>query len=145
MKAVIQRVKKASVEIDNQLFSQIGQGILVLLGIEKSDTEEQAKFLANKIVDLRIFEDEAEKMNLSLLDIKGEILVVSQFTLAGDCAKGKRPSFDNAARPETAIPLYEKFIEYLKERALPVKTGKFGAMMDISLINDGPVTFILSK
>ena len=145
MKAVIQRVKKASVEIDNELYSQIGNGILVLLGVEKNDTEEQAKFLANKIVDLRIFEADAGKMNLSLMDIQGEILVVSQFTLAGDCIKGKRPSFDNAAKPDIAIPLYEKFLEYLTERGLTPKTGKFGAMMDVSLINDGPVTFILSK
>ena len=145
MKAVIQRVKKASVEIDNELYSQIGNGILVLLGVEKNDTEEQAKFLANKIVDLRIFEADAGKMNLSLMDIQGEILVVSQFTLAGDCIKGKRPSFDNAAKPDIAIPLYEKFLEYLIERGLTPKTGKFGAMMDVSLINDGPVTFILSK
>jgi D-aminoacyl-tRNA deacylase len=145
MKAVIQRVKKAGVDIDNEHYSEIGHGILVLLGVEKNDNEEQAKFLADKIVDLRIFEDEAGKMNLSLLDIKGEILVVSQFTLASDCAKGKRPSFDNAAKPDTAIPLYEKFLEYLKQRNLEPKTGKFGAMMDVYLVNDGPVTFILSK
>ncbi|OGH96647.1 MAG: D-tyrosyl-tRNA(Tyr) deacylase [Candidatus Melainabacteria bacterium RIFOXYA12_FULL_32_12] len=144
MKAVIQRVKNASVEINKELFSKINSGILVLLGIEKSDTEEQARFLANKIVDLRIFADDTGKMNLSLLDIKGEILVVSQFTLAGDCSKGKRPGFDNAAKPDTAIPLYEKFLEYLEERGLTPKTGKFGAMMDIALVNDGPVTFILS-
>jgi D-tyrosyl-tRNA(Tyr) deacylase len=143
MKAVIQRVKKASVTINNELFSEIGQGILVLLGIEKADTEEQAKFLAEKIVNLRIFEDENEKMNFSLLDVKGEALIVSQFTLAGSCKKGKRPSFDNAAKPDTAIPLYEKFIELLKNQDIAVKTGSFGAMMDVGLVNDGPVTFIL--
>lgn len=145
MKAVIQRVKKASVTINNELYSEIGQGILVLLGVEKDDTIEQAKFLSDKIVNLRIFEDENEKMNLSLLDVKGEILVVSQFTLAADCKKGKKPSFDNAAKPDTAIPLYENFIELLKNYNIPVKTGQFGAMMDVGLINDGPVTFILSK
>lgn len=145
MKAIIQRVKNASVTIEGELFSQIGQGILVLLGVEKGDTEEQAKFLADKIADLRIFNDENGKMNLSLKDIKGEALVVSQFTLAGDCRKGKRPSFDNAAKPDLAIPLYEKFTKLVKEKGIPVKTGKFGAMMDVALINDGPVTFILSK
>lgn len=145
MKAVIQRVSTASVIIDNELYSKIGKGILILFGVEKGDTEEQAEFLANKIADLRIFEDENDKMNLSVQDIKGEILVVSQFTLAGDCKKGKRPSFDKAARPEEAIPLYEKFIGFIEEKEIPVKTGKFGAMMDVSLVNDGPVTFILEK
>ena len=144
MKAVIQRVKKASVTTNNELYSDIGQGILVLLGVEKGDDFEQAKFLADKIANLRIFEDENEKMNLSLFDIKGEILVVSQFTLAADCKKGKRPSFDNAAKPETAIPIYEKFVEILKNYNIPTKTGQFGANMDVVLINDGPVTFILS-
>ncbi|MFH0702962.1 MAG: D-aminoacyl-tRNA deacylase [bacterium] len=145
MIAVIQRVKNASVEIDGKLYSRIDKGILVLLGVEKNDSEEATKFLANKIAELRIFEDEVGKMNLSVLDIKGEILVVSQFTLAGDYKKGKRPSFDNAAKPDTAIPLYEKFIKYLEEKNISVKTGKFAAMMDISLVNDGPVTFILNK
>ncbi|OGI03498.1 MAG: D-tyrosyl-tRNA(Tyr) deacylase [Candidatus Melainabacteria bacterium GWF2_37_15] len=145
MIAVIQRVKQASVTIDNELYSRIDKGILVLLGVEKEDTEEQAKFLADKIVNLRIFEDDAGKMNLSLADVNGEMLVVSQFTLAGDCKKGKRPGFDNAARPELAIPLYEKFIEFVKKQGIPVKTGQFGAMMDVGLINDGPVTFILRK
>jgi D-tyrosyl-tRNA(Tyr) deacylase len=161
MKAVIQRVKKASVTINNELYSEIGQGILILFGVEKDDNVEQAKFLADKIVNLRIFDDENGKMNLSLLDTreryecllaksgnqdkKGEILVVSQFTLAADCKKGKRPGFDNAAKPDTAIPLYEKFVELLKNYNIPVKTGQFGAMMDVGLINDGPVTFILSK
>lgn len=145
MIAVIQRVKKASVTINNELFSEIGQGILVLLGVEKNDTEDQASFLANKISNLRIFEDKAGKMNHSLLDINGEMLVVSQFTLAGDCRKGKRPGFDNAAKPELAISLYEKFIKFIKEKNINVKTGRFASMMDVLLINDGPVTFILSK
>ncbi len=145
MIAVIQRVKKADVTIDGKLYSEIDKGLLVLLGIEKGDSEEKAKFLADKTADLRIFEDENEKMNLSLRDVKGSALVVSQFTLAGDCSKGKRPSFDKAEKPDKAIPLYEKYIEYLKEQNIPVKTGIFGAMMDIGLINDGPVTFIVSK
>lgn len=145
MIAVLQRVKQASVTVDNELVSQIGQGILVLLGVEKQDNEEQAGFLADKIVNLRIFGDENGKMNLSVQDIKGEMLVVSQFTLAGDCRKGKRPSFDNAARPEQAVLLYEKFVELIKEYNIPVKTGEFGAMMGVSLVNDGPVTFILDK
>lgn len=145
MITVIQRVKKASVTIDNELFSEIGQGILVLLGVEKDDTEDKAAFLVEKITNLRIFEDENNKMNLSLSDIGGEMLVVSQFTLAGDCRKGKRPGFDNAARPDKAIPLYEKFVALVKEKNIAVKTGKFGAMMDVGLINDGPVTFIVSK
>jgi len=145
MIAVIQRVKKADVTIDGKLYSEIDKGLLVLLGIEKGDSEEKAKFLADKTADLRIFEDENEKMNLSLRDVNGSALVVSQFTLAGDCSKGKRPSFDKAEKPDKAIPLYEKYIEYLKEQNIPVKTGIFGAMMDIGLINDGPVTFIVSK
>lgn len=145
MKAVIQRVKNASVEINGELYSGINKGVLVLLGVEVNDTEEQSKFLADKIANLRIFEDEAGKMNLSLVDIKGEILVVSQFTLAGDCSKGKRPGFDNAAKPDKAIPLYENFIKNLADKNIPVKTGKFGAMMDIHIINNGPVTFVLSK
>ena len=145
MKAVIQRVKKASVTINGELYSEIGQGMLVLFGVEKDDNLSQAEFLADKIVNLRIFDDENGKMNLSLNDINGEILVVSQFTLAGDCKKGKRPSFDNAAKSDLAVPLYEKFVEFLKSHNISVKTGQFGAMMEVGLINDGPVTFILSK
>ncbi len=145
MIAVIQRVKQASVSIENEIFSEISQGILVLLGIEKSDSEKQVETLTDKIANLRIFQDEDGKMNRSLFDIKGEMLVVSQFTLAGDCKKGNRPSFDNAAKPDKALFLYEKFIERIKTKNIPVKTGKFAAMMDISLINDGPVTFVLSN
>ena len=145
MKAVVQRVKSASVTIDNKLYSQINQGLLILLGVEKNDTEEQADFLVNKIQKLRIFEDENEKMNLSVMDINGEILVVSQFTLAGDCKKGTRPSFDNAKNPQEANELYEYFVSELKKSNLQIKTGVFRAMMDVSLINDGPVTFILEK
>lgn len=145
MIAVIQRVKQASVVIENITYSEIKHGLLILLGIEKTDTQAQAEFLTNKICDLRIFEDADEKMNLSIKEVAGELLVVSQFTLAGSCKKGKRPSFDNAATPEKAIPLYEYFIDCCKKHDLNVKTGKFGASMDIALINDGPVTFVISN
>ncbi len=144
MKALIQRVKRASVTIDGELFSKIGVGLLVFLGVEKGDCEENADKLADKILKLRIFEDEQEKMNYSLMDVKGEALVVSQFTLCGNCAKGTRPSFDNAQTPERANQLYEYFNLKMKE-FVPVKTGKFGAMMDVELINDGPVTFMIEK
>ena len=143
MKGLIQRVKRASVTIDGELYSKIGHGILVLLGVEKGDSEENAEKLADKISKLRIFEDENEKMNLSVQDIKGEILVVSQFTLAGDCKKGTRPSFDKAELPQRANELYEYFTELIKQKNIPTKTGVFGAMMDVELINDGPVTFMV--
>lgn len=145
MKALIQRVKTASVTINSKLYSQIGSGMLVLLGVEKDDTDENAELLAKKLVNLRIFEDENEKMNRSLIDVQGEMLVVSQFTLCGDCRKGTRPSFDKSAPPEIAENLYEKFVEYIKGYNIPVKTGKFRAMMDVALINDGPVTFMVEK
>ena len=145
MKAVIQRVKSASVSINNQLYSKISQGILVLLGVEKNDTKQNADYLADKILKLRIFEDENEKMNFSIKDIQGEILVVSQFTLAGDCKKGTRPSFDNAKNPNEANELYEYFVSQLKNSGLKIETGKFRAMMNVELINDGPVTFILEN
>ena len=145
MKALIQRVKNAGVTINNELYSSINNGILVFLGVEREDTFEQANWLVNKILKLRIFEDEQEKMNLSIEDIKGQILVVSQFTLAGDCKKGTRPSFDGAKPPKEAKILYEYFVEELKKSELVIQTGVFGAMMDVSLINDGPVTFTLSK
>ena len=143
MKGLIQRVKRASVTIEGKLYSEINQGILVLLGVEKGDNEENADKLADKISKLRIFEDENEKMNLSVQDIEGEILVVSQFTLAGDCKKGTRPSFDKAELPQRANELYEYFTEQLKQKNIPTKTGVFGAMMNVELINDGPVTFML--
>uniref|UniRef100_UPI0040291624 D-aminoacyl-tRNA deacylase n=1 Tax=Candidatus Stercorousia sp. TaxID=3048886 RepID=UPI0040291624 len=145
MKALIQRVKRASVTIGGELFSAINSGILVFLGVEKGDEKENAEKLAQKIVNLRIFEDENEKMNLSLKDVNGEMLVVSQFTLCGDCKKGTRPSFDKAAHPDLAVDLYEYFIKCIEDNNIPVKTGKFRAMMDVELINDGPVTFWVEK
>lgn len=145
MKALIQRVKNASVNINSEQYSKIGYGMLVLLGVEKGDTEENAQKLAQKLVSLRIFEDEQEKMNKSILDISGEMLVVSQFTLCGDCKKGTRPSFDKSAPPEVAERLYKLFVKYVKESNVPVQTGKFRAMMEVSLVNDGPVTFMVEK
>lgn len=143
MIALIQRVKSSSVTIDGEIYSQIRKGILVLLGVEKGDLKENADKIADKISKLRIFEDENNKMNKSIIDVQGEVLVVSQFTLAGNCSKGTRPSFDAAELPDKANAMYEYFIAQLKSKNLPVKTGVFGAMMDVALINDGPVTFIL--
>ena len=145
MKAVIQRVGAATVEVDAKTVGQIGKGILVLLGVEKGDGEQDAAWLAEKIANLRIFEDDKGKMNLSVREIGGELLAVSQFTLAGNCAKGRRPSFDSAAPPEEANRLYEFFVGKLREQGLPVETGIFQAMMQVSLVNDGPVTFILES
>lgn len=143
MRAVVQRVKKSELYIDEKLYSKIGKGFLVLLGITETDTEEDLKVLADKIMKLRVFEDENGKMNLSISDIQGELHIVSQFTLYADCHHGNRPSFINAARPEFADPMYEKFVEYCKKTEIPVATGVFGADMKINLINDGPVTIIL--
>lgn len=144
MRAVVQRVKKSELSIDGEIYSSIGKGFMVLLGITDTDTENEIKALADKILKLRVFEDENEKMNLALNDINGEIQVVSQFTLYADCHHGNRPSFINAAKPEIAEPLYEKFIEYCKNNSnVPVKTGVFGADMKINFVNDGPVTIIL--
>lgn len=145
MKVLLQRVKRASVTIDEKLFSSINYGILALVGIEKGDTIEQVNKLADKIFKLRIFEDANGKMNRSILDVKGEMLVVSQFTLCGDCKKGTRPSFDRSAPPDIANSLYEEFIEKIKNYGIKTGTGKFGAMMDVELINDGPVTFMLES
>lgn len=143
MKVLIQRVKRASVTIDNELFSSIGKGILVLVGIEKGDNLETIQKMAKKVVNLRIFSDENDKMNLSLIDIKGEILIVSQFTLCGDCKKGTRPSFDKSAPPQIANELYEEFIKEVAAYDIKYGTGQFGEMMDVALVNDGPVTFML--
>ena len=143
MKVLIQRVKKASVTIDGELYSSIGKGILALVGIEKGDSFEQVQKLAKKVTNLRIFPDENDKMNLSLLDVQGEMLVVSQFTLCGDCKKGTRPSFDKSAPPDIANDLYEKFTQEIKNYGIKTQTGKFAAMMDVALINDGPVTFMI--
>lgn len=143
MKALIQRVKKASVTIDGQLYSFINKGILALVGIEKGDSLENVQKSAKKIVNLRIFPDENDKMNRSIKDIDGEMLIVSQFTLCGDCKKGTRPSFDKSAPPEIANNLYEEFIKEVSTYGIKTQTGKFAAMMDIELINDGPVTFMI--
>lgn len=145
MKALIQRVNKASVTIENKIYSSIGFGMLIFLGVEKTDTEKNAQSMAEKLINFRIFEDEEGKMNKSLLDIRGEILVVSQFTLASDCKKGTRPSFDKAAQPEIANKLYEDFVRIISQYGLVVKTGQFQAMMDVSLVNNGPVTFMVEK
>ena len=143
MKGLIQRVKRASVTIDVKVYSKINQGILIFLGVEKGDNEQNADKLADKLCKLRIFEDEDGKMNKSILDVNGEILIVSQFTLAGDCKKGTRPSFDKAELPQRANELYEYFVDLIKQKNIPVGTGVFGAMMDVELVNDGPVTFML--
>ena len=145
MRAVIQRVSRASVTVDGEITGKIGKGILVLLGVCDEDTDSDIVYLADKIVGLRIFEDEDEKMNLSLLDIGGEILVVSQFTLFGDCRKGKRPSFSSAGKPEYANEMYEKFISYIKEKGFDTQHGIFGADMKVDLLNDGPVTLLLDS
>ena len=145
MKAVIQRVTSASVTVDGQIVGQINQGIMVLLGVEKGDTAAQADWLAEKITGLRIFEDEQGKMNRSVADIGGGVLVVSQFTLAGNCDKGRRPSFDTAAPAEEGKRLYDCFVAALMRQQLPVQTGTFQADMQVALVNDGPVTFILER
>lgn len=143
MRAVVQRVSEASVRINGETVGKIGKGFMILLGITQNDSPELCAYLAEKCAGLRVFTDENDKMNLSLKDVGGGVLVVSQFTLYGDCRKGKRPSFIAAARPETAIPLYERFIAELRDRDIHVETGEFGADMKVSLVNDGPVTLIL--
>ena len=145
MRAVVQRVTHGRVTVEGQVIGEIGKGLVVLLGIGKEDTEADITYLADKIVNLRIFEDENEKMNLSLEDIGGELLIVSQFTLYGDCRKGKRPRFDKAARPEDAEKLYHKFLEYCTKYNLKIQTGKFQAMMLVDIHNDGPVTLMLDS
>ncbi len=145
MRVVIQRVTQASVSVKNQVVGKINKGFLVFIGIQKGDTREQASYLANKVSHLRIFEDTQGKMNLALADVGGEILAISQFTLAGDTSRGNRPGFETAARPEEAEPLYEYFVECLRQAGHHVETGIFQTDMKVSLINDGPSTFILER
>jgi D-tyrosyl-tRNA(Tyr) deacylase len=145
MRLVIQRVKEAKVEVGSAIVGQIGRGMLIFLGVGRDDTHQDADDLVNKILQLRIFEDENGKMNLSALAAQAQFLVVSQFTLYGDCDKGRRPSFDQAAEPQKGEELYEYFLRQLRARHAKVATGRFRAMMDVSLINDGPVTFVLES
>lgn len=145
MKLLIQRVTQADVKVNNEIVGNIKQGLLVFLGVEKGDTTAQADYLANKLINLRIFEDDNGKMNLSVQDINGGILLISQFTLAADTSRGNRPGFDNAEIPEKAKQMYEYFIQQLKLKGIPPQTGIFQAEMKVSLVNDGPATFLLKK
>ncbi|HEX7960922.1 MAG TPA: D-aminoacyl-tRNA deacylase [Terriglobales bacterium] len=145
MRAVVQRVDRASVTVDGRVVGEIGGGLLVLLGVSKSDRENDADYLVDKIVGLRIFEDEQDKMNRSVAEVSGAILMVSQFTLYGDVRRGKRPSFDEAARPEEARRLYEYAVKKVRDAGLRCETGEFQAMMKVSLVNDGPVTILLDS
>lgn len=145
MKLIIQRVTNASVTVENNIVGKIGKGFLVLLGVGPEDTEKEADYLVQKLIKLRVFEDENGKMNMSLKDIEGELLIVSQFTLYADCTGGNRPSFTNAAKPEKANELYEYFIQKCKQENIKVEHGKFAADMKVELLNDGPVTIMLEK
>jgi D-tyrosyl-tRNA(Tyr) deacylase len=145
MRAVVQRVSQSKVSVDENTIGKINKGLLVLLGVTHEDTQKDIDYMIDKILNLRIFEDEDDKMNLSLKDIGGELLVVSQFTLYGDCRKGRRPSFTNAAKPDLANELYEKFVEKAKAEGINVGTGQFGAHMMVDLTNDGPVTILLDS
>ena len=145
MRLLIQRVSKASVTVNGQVISKIGKGLLILLGIGHDDGEEQVQFLAEKVANLRIFEDEQGKTNLSVLDVNGEAIVVSQFTLYADAHKGRRPSFTDAALPEVAAPLVDRFVELLRRHKVPTQTGKFGEHMEVEIHNNGPVTIWLEK
>lgn len=145
MKVVVQRSKAASVTVEGEIVGQIPGGLVLLVGITHQDQEEDAAYLAEKIVHLRIFEDETGKMNLSLKDVGGQILSISQFTLYGNCQKGRRPNYMEAARPDYAVQIYDRFNSLLREKGIHVETGVFGAMMDVSLINDGPVTLIVDS
>ncbi|GAA0085176.1 D-aminoacyl-tRNA deacylase [Clostridium sp. CTA-7] len=145
MRAVVQRVSSSKVEVNGEIVGSINKGINILIGISKDDSEEDLLYIKDKVINLRIFEDENDKMNLSVLDIKGEILAISQFTLYGDCRKGRRPNFMEAEGGERAKILYNKFVELLKETSLKVETGEFGAHMKVDIQNDGPVTLILDS
>lgn len=145
MRAIVQRVSRASVSVEGQVVGAVGRGVVVLVGVTHGDTEEQAEWLARKVAGLRIFEDDAGKMNAGLLDVEGAALVISQFTLYADARKGRRPSFSNAAGPEMAEPLVERFVQALRERGVPVETGVFGAHMLVEIHNDGPVTIPLER
>jgi D-aminoacyl-tRNA deacylase len=145
MRAVIQRVASATVEVDGQVAGQIGRGLLVYLGVGKTDSDSDAAFMAEKLINLRIFADEAEKMNRSVLDIAGQVLLVSNFTLQGNCCKGRRPGFDGASEPAIAERLYDKTAQLIAEKGLKVAKGVFGANMQISSVNDGPVTLVLDS
>jgi len=145
MRAVVQRVKKGSVEIEEKEIGKIKEGLVILLGVGQKDVEKDAEYLVEKIVNLRIFEDKEGKMNLSVKDIYGQILVISQFTLYGDCKKGRRPSFVSAALPDKAVKLYDYFVKYIKNYSLKVETGQFQAMMLVKIFNDGPVTILLDS
>lgn len=145
MRGVVQRVQRASVSVDNKIIGKVEHGILLLLGVEDTDEEKDLEYMCDKVPNLRIFEDENGKMNKSLMDVNGSLLVISQFTLLGDARKGRRPSFTQAAIPEKAITMYESFIEKMKEKDIVTKSGEFGADMQVELINDGPVTILLDS
>ena len=145
MRVVLQRVSRAEVRVGDRITGRIDRGFLLLVGFTHADGESEISWMADKLVGLRLFADADDKMNLALADVDGGLLVVSQFTLYGDAVKGRRPSFIDAARPETAIPLYERFVALLRDRVARVETGEFGAMMDVELVNDGPVTLLLEK
>jgi D-tyrosyl-tRNA(Tyr) deacylase len=145
MRVLLQRVSRAEVRVGERVTGRIARGYLLLVGLTHADGEEALVWMADKVVGLRLFADADDKMNLSLADVGGSLLVVSQFTLYGDAVKGRRPSFIDAARPEVAIPLYERFVALLRERGVQVETGEFGAMMDVELVNDGPVTLWLER
>jgi D-tyrosyl-tRNA(Tyr) deacylase len=145
MRAVVQRVKRAEVRVEEQVVGQIGAGLVVLVGVGKDDTQASGEVLAEKIANLRVFDDDQGRMNRSLLETGGQALCVSQFTLYGDCRKGRRPSYDQAAPPENALLLYESFVQFLRNLGIRTETGRFRAMMDVELVNDGPVTLLLDS
>jgi D-tyrosyl-tRNA(Tyr) deacylase len=145
MRACVQRVRRGSVTVDGQITGQIQRGFVVLLGVADDDTETDLRYLADKVINLRVFEDDEGKMNRSLREVNGQLLVVSQFTLLGDCRKGRRPSFVHAAPPDMANKMYEQFVAYVREQGTHVETGQFQAMMDVELVNDGPVTLLIDS